>query len=104
MPLLDLKDISQTLEILRRTRRDMPEGNARNAIDSQIVHLATSINAVVAEDERLVRSREAEAKLLVSKPSNVNWDMLKLGGQLATMIAKVIAGVAVDQIWKEYKP
>jgi len=102
MPILDLKDVSQTLEIMRRTRREISEGDARSAIDAQIVQLTSHINAIVAEDERLKDVRNAEQQLLVTKPKNVNWDLLKLGGTLAMMIAKVIAGVDVNEVWSEY--
>ena len=102
MPILDLKDVSQTLEIMRRTRREISEGDARSAIDAQIVQLTSHINAIVAEDERLKDCRNAEQQLLIKKPRDVNWDLLKIGGHVAVMIAKVVAGVAVDKVWEEY--
>ncbi len=101
--LLDLKDLSQTLEIIRRARREMPDGPARNALDQQIVQLTTHINSIVGEDERLQRSREAERQLLQSKPPGVNWDMLKLTGEIAVLVGKVLAGIPVEQIWKEFR-
>lgn len=99
MALLDLSDVGQALEILRRTRAQLPEGPIRDAIDRQLVTLCEQINRMVRTDERLQQDQEAKRKLHASKPPGVNWTMLELNGELPAMIDRVVAGEDPTHVW-----
>jgi len=101
MPLLSLKDLTQALEVARRARRELPEGPQRSAMDEQIVSLMGHVNAIISEDDRLIRRRDAENKLLACAPSNVNLTMIKVAGDMTRLVAKVLTGVDPVEAWKQ---
>jgi len=101
--LLDLKDISQTLEVLRRTRRDMSKGKTRSAIDAQIVQLTKHINRIVGEDERLVAAKAAETALRKTTPKGTNTSLLRISGDLDRMVQRIMDGEKASDVWKDFQ-
>jgi hypothetical protein len=100
--IFDLKDLSQTLEIARRTRRELPEGETRDAVDQQILRMMGQINSIIGEDERLAATRRAEEALLRTMPQGVNWDLIKITGAFAKAIALVAGGTQAEVVWKTH--
>ncbi len=100
MPLHDLKDLAETIEKVRRIRKDLPEGDARSAIDGSIVRLVEHIEHIVGQDERLAKRSLAEKEAIKAVPSGANLLNARISGRLEQVINLVLDGAEAAVAWK----
>jgi len=72
-------------------------------MDCQLLQITEHISHIIGEDERVIRHLNAEKELFDTKPPTINWNVLKMSGVLAKLVAQVAAGVAANAVWKAYE-
>jgi len=100
MPLHDLKDLGEALEKVRRVRKDLPEGDARQAIDGSIVRLVEHVEHIVGGDERLAKRTEAEREAIKAIPQGKKLQLLRIEGHLERVVQLILDGAEAASAWK----
>ncbi len=100
MPLHDLKDLGEAIEKVRRIRKDLPEGEARSAIDLSVVRLVRHLEHIVGSDERLALRNQAEFKAIAAVPSKTDLPMLRFEGKLDQAVQLILEGAEAAMAWK----
>lgn len=100
MPLHDLKDLGECIEKLRRLRRDLGEGDVRNAMDRQLLRLTEHVEGIVGDDERLKVRREAREQARAACPQPNQWHFLEVKGKVAAVVDLIIEGAKAADAWK----
>jgi hypothetical protein len=101
MALLQLKDLTQAIEIVRRSRRELAEGPVRDQMDEQLLTLARHITAIVGEDERIARRRQAELQAKTTAPSPHAWANIVNTPKLDHLVHLILNGAKAAEAWKQ---
>lgn len=99
MALLDLKDIGEAVEKLRRLRKELPEGESRTAMDRTLLRLGEHIVGIIGQDERLQSLERAKAEARLHCPKPAQWAGYQLEGKVAAVIDMIIRGSTAAAAW-----
>ena len=101
MALLDLKDIGEAVEKLRRLRKELPEGENRAAMDHTLLRLGEHIVGIIGQDERLQSLTRAKTEARLHCPKPTQWASFQLEGKVATVIDMIIRGTTAATAWAQ---
>jgi len=96
---LDLKDVGESVEKLRRLRRDMDAGANRDRLDASLLQLAEHVEQMIGEDQRVQLAREHMRSAVESTPKNVSVPVAKADGRMAKVARLIGRGVDAAEAW-----